>query len=94
MQAIWFPPVLPMHYPVALGGGPIALSLRFPLDVIPELDELSTDEDALVENIRGQPRPPLARKLKEILPRPPPLPSHALEVGSAIPPRPVRPPPQ
>ena len=89
MQAIWFPPVLPTHYPIALGGGPIPLSLRCPLDAIPEIDASFIDEAEMC-NIRHGPTPPLARRLECITVPPPPLQT----LDGIIPPPPVRSPPR
>ena len=80
MQAIWYPPVLPTHYPVALGGGQIPLSKRFPLDTIPE-GALSFIDGADMLGRRLEcntlpPPPPLARRLEcSTVPPPPPLPA-------------------
>ena len=91
MEAIWFPPVLPTHYPVALGGGQIPLSLRFPLDAIPEVALSFIDRADMVGILHHGPMPPLARRLEcDTVPPPPPLQT----LDGRIPPPPTRPPPR
>ena len=91
MQAIWFPPELPTHYPVALGGGQIPSWKRYPLDAIPKVASSFTDGADMVDIIRHGPMPPLARRLEcNTVPPPPPLQT----LDGSIPPMPARPPPR